>query len=1267
MAAVETGALNGGAVHSNHDRDPDGKLGSPKINGMNGIDSSTANETRLSNGNMSSTAVTGAAARPDAATSLRTSRINDLPDEIQHITTNYIPLGLLLQRLAQKTHNNLQDLIRELARKPVAGSGGTTALGIPPSLQSGTEDGSIENIEKKKALLDFARNEHANWVKALVITEWSKKASQISKLIDLENHMFEEELVRYEQSVFTMLNLKRNLNDARVSSPDLKTALNVLSRGAAGWMPDLGFLPVPPLTAQEQLKHLNNISTLLSLRLNLEDHDTIPYHFRHNRYTIASGRVTFRVPGDFEVDLTLASDDFTQQLWFLDLRFLFQPSPRDLTPSLRKALENRVNDVLGQEGLSGCYRMLHEYVLTHKINEMRRQARDLARRRWVDTLRVEQLNRAIAVQYWTSRHSGGNGSTNSSGPVSLANSQELRSWFIIGVHSGRDAASADMPEEQITSRLSLRWFRDNKEVKDLDDELIGRLLAPTTSETDKEGAASTDVITLSAETILQRVVALHVEHILSGIYAKLAAKPLFAKRLASMRLRISRTDASASFLEIQLTNASDRIWVRIDPVTGLFSLSPQHSRIISHHEMRINAVTTGAGPSHTGGGSTAIDPIDEGFTVLDSLRNLAAQESLGRRAKTSGWRLVRNAGAAGGPLVRTEDLRQLLNLRDSYQVLILQRAEWVKHQWYVLAGLSLSGDRWWLVRLNESQPPAPPPAPGQTPAAGGGYRIAMRMLLPMGGSPDDCDDSFFSDLTVYATGILLQYTDARELAARRTSAHAIRISNPYLPTRAKLPAMSIRLTDLLAGGPLAVGVATSETLDSSAEVSKRSALPLDNQPPTTASSATSTRRWWNDEYVRVLFRGVDTECSEDAEDGKESQRQMGVLAEARLTVLDRNKFRLLENSTRLDQDVAFNSRTGEFCLYLRAAVGESVIGVLVRRLWSIERLVGFLDAIRRESRVVHSQTVSLNRLVFSYSVGPGNPLSAAEQENLTTEAAVASAAAAASCGRWRVTVDLSNSEHVQLQLERGCPHLRVADFLNGVANDPTMFAAVPFFLTATLPLYRALDRMEDAWEPLQMRNAGMLGIFPRSLGWIVVRYALLPDPLGMHARPRLLVLDIRLRTRRGELLWQIRQVESNLSESPEGSGKPIANANANENDLAKIMRSIFQGRGPGWRGLSTAAVTSPYPPKHPEESSKTVSNAGGPAKTSTGSTGVEDCLLQIDENVRALLSSSPSAPPLLSPAAPKMQQQQQQQRRRAPSMTQQNKNGIAQAQTAHMS
>ncbi|CAK7217748.1 mediator complex subunit [Sporothrix eucalyptigena] len=1247
-AAIENGALNGDAVHTNHERD--GKPDSPKANGVNGVDASgvgTPVSTKVVNGDASSTAAKQASRdgseAAGAASATRSLRMNDLPDEIQHVTANYVPLGFLLQRLAQKTHNNLQDLIRELARKPVAGSGssgsGNTAVVAPPPLPPGTEDGSIENIEKKKALLDFARSEHANWVKALVITEWSKKASQISKLIDLENHMFEEELVRYEQAVFTMLNLKRNLNAARVPSPDLKTALHVLSRGTATWMPDLGFLPLPPLNAQEQLKHLDNISTLLSLRLNLDDHDTVPYYFR-NDYSIASGRVTFRVPGEFEVDLTLASDDFSQQLWFLDLRFLFSPSPRDLTFSLRKALEDRVNNVLGQEGLPGCYRMLHEYVLTHKINELRRQVRDLVRGRWIDTLRVEQLNRAIAVQYWTLRH--GNNSNN--GPSSTANNQELRSWFIIGVHSGRDAASVDLPEEQITSRLTLRWFRDNKEVKDLNDEQISELLASIITESEEDDESKEHAVVLSAETILQRVIALHVEHILTGIHAKLAAKPLFAKRLASMRLRISRTDASASFLEIQLTNAGDRIWVRIDPVTGLFSLSPQQSRVVTHSEMRINAAAAGGmlagGSSGTGG-----DPIEDGFAMLDNVRNLAAQEDLGRRAKSYGWQVVRNVTPGGGHLVKPDELRQVLNLRDSYQLLWLKRPDWAAPQWHVLAGLSLSGDRWWLVKLAELPPPTVPPAPGQPIPTSGGHRIVIQVKLPMGSSPSDLDDSFFSDLTIFATGVLAQYTDASRLTQQHKKAQATPYTNPYLPPRAKLPAMSIRLSELLAGGA---------TGDGSGMASATSAAAINQAViPSSANQSLATRRWWANEFVHLLFRGVDTEGNED--DTKENRRRLSVLAEARLTVLDRNKFRLLGNSARSDQDVAFNSRTGQFCLYLRAAVGESVIDTLVRRLRSIERLVGFLDAIRRESRVVHSQTVTLSRLAFSYSVGPGYPLSPEEKENLTTEAAVAAAAAAASCGRWRVTVDLSSSAQVHLQLERGCPHLRVADYLNNVANDPATFLSVPFFLTSTLSLHRALDRMEDAWESVQMRNAGMLGIFPRSLDWIIVRFLIPPDPPGAHARPRLLVLDLRLKTRRGNLLWQIRRVDN--SDSPNG---PNGANVAADDDLTKLIKRIFESSGPGWKGLLTAAVASPYPPKNPEEAPAAMAASGmtRPNKGSAGSTGIEDVLLQIDEGVRALLSSSN--------ASNVQQQRRAQAMAMAMAQAQQQNNGIPQAQTARM-
>ncbi len=114
---------------------------------------------------------------------------------------------------------------------------------------------------------------------------------------------------------------------------------------------------------------------MLSVRLTLDEYDKIPFQFRD--YSISSGRVTFKVEGEFEVDLTIADEDFEKQFWFIDFRFLFQPAPAELSDRVRQFIEKKVNDALATDGLAGCYRFLHEFVLTHKISEFYRQALDL--------------------------------------------------------------------------------------------------------------------------------------------------------------------------------------------------------------------------------------------------------------------------------------------------------------------------------------------------------------------------------------------------------------------------------------------------------------------------------------------------------------------------------------------------------------------------------------------------------------------------------------------------------------------------------------------------------------------------------------------------------------------------------------------------------------------------------------------------------------------------------------------------------------------------
>ncbi len=614
VVIMENGLHNG--LPTNHDRDrsygqlPNGSVGETKaiVNGDTAMDQ------------LQQPAPPGA------------SRMNDLPDEIQHITQNLIPLGVLVSRLAQRTHNALQERIMALAKIQVPGA--SPVNGNTPYATGLPGDVSPENLAKKTQLLKFIQETHARWVKALVITAWSRKAEPVSKLIDLMGYL-EQQKALYANNVDYMINIKRDLTFARLPNPDLKTALQVLSTGDAPWMADLGYIEPLPMSPKEQLKWIENLNTLLSLRLNLDDHDKIPYHFQD--YSIASGRVTFKVPGEFEIDLTIADEDFEKQYWFVDFRLLVEPAPAGLSDGSWEYLAKRVNEVLGMKGLKGCYEFLHEFVLTHKITEYVRQAFELSKGQWVDTLKIERLNRAMAIQYWLNR-------SPPDGP---------KSWIIVGVHSGNKPGVPSGPSS--TSHLTLRWFRDNQEVKDV--------------------AISLDDPTVSTERLLKKVIGKHIGHILTAIHSKLKTKRRFVDREASLALKISEDEPVDSTLKMQL-GYGDYLTVRIAPTTGFFAVTPQ-TRITWFGERRLNWQTK--------------NPTEEGPNYLEQVRYHYMSEAMSRRGRSLGWDACKQP-------VKTEDVKPLLNTREAFQAMWFRRRGWAK-QWYLMLSLSLSGDRWWLIEV----------------------------------------------------------------------------------------------------------------------------------------------------------------------------------------------------------------------------------------------------------------------------------------------------------------------------------------------------------------------------------------------------------------------------------------------------------------------------------------------------------------------------------------------------------------------------------------
>jgi hypothetical protein len=236
---MESGGQNGAL--SDHHKDS-------VINGINGVKSIDGSRAAPDKGKAPATttanngdnAVNGGAAgvpRTDSPVE-QVSRMNNLPDEIIHITQGFVPISLLLTRLAQSTHNSVQDKIAELAKMPIstAATNGSTNY-----TQSAPDDTSNDNLKKKGVFLNFIQDMHSKWVKALVIVEWSRKASMVSKLIDLKFHI-DQQRILYDTALDSIINVKRDLTYARMPSPDLKTALQILATGTAPWMPDVSAL-----------------------------------------------------------------------------------------------------------------------------------------------------------------------------------------------------------------------------------------------------------------------------------------------------------------------------------------------------------------------------------------------------------------------------------------------------------------------------------------------------------------------------------------------------------------------------------------------------------------------------------------------------------------------------------------------------------------------------------------------------------------------------------------------------------------------------------------------------------------------------------------------------------------------------------------------------------------------------------------------------------------------------------------------------------------
>ena len=618
-----------------------------------------------------------------------------LPPEIQHISSGYVSLSTLVERLAQETFNDLGNVINDMADITVEQPRPNGVLNHVNHLVNGNSAAKSDaNVQKKLRLLNFTNHWRPKFIKLLVLSQWARQAEAVSRVIDLKNWQ-DMQRMEYSGAATAIGELKRLLATVKEPSPDTKTALEVLLLGKASWLPDFGYLSEEPLSTKQMLGALRRINTLLSIRLNL--YESIPPILRE--FSVASGRATFRVPDEFEVDLSIADQDPKSQLYFLDLRFTFLPSVPSLPQGiLRSELEARANEILSRDGLQGLFELLHNLVLTHKLSILRSQAFDLVREYWSEDLVVEPVRRSIVVQYWSNRPGGKN-------------------WIEIGIRQGKERRLAYADIVQKISSLGMRCFRAGKEVHDIDVDL--------------------QLGDLSMESILKQVIARHSSHIFDSIATKLLSSLLYSSGCLKVKQKASNAEPLDASLLVQLTPCT-AIKVIQEPVSGRFAIQPS-SHLNNRAEYELNRL---------------ISPVTEAPSQLLYLRSLVIVDEVETKAAGIGWERVRSINP-------DKEAMQKHFPKSLLQTRFFRRKEW-SPKWVLALTTSLEGDLWWVVELSRHKS-SPEEPEGQAPPGrllNAAYVVTLKEKQSL---VFNSSQQMLIQVEWTAAGMISQYSDASKL------------------------------------------------------------------------------------------------------------------------------------------------------------------------------------------------------------------------------------------------------------------------------------------------------------------------------------------------------------------------------------------------------------------------------------------------------------------------------------------------------------------------
>ena len=262
-------------------------------------------------------------------------------------------------------------------------------------------------MERKIEIFNFASRTRMLLVRLLALVRWASSASKVDKCASIVMFLEKQSGLFLDTANQLAGMARETLVRATLPNFHLPAAAEILTTGSYSRLPRClseRIIPPAPITAKERTRTLLRLNQVIEHRLvNCQ----LPMQMRNLK--IADGTVTFTVPLEFSVRLTLLGDGPAQPWTLLGVDMLVEDRETGQGKALMHSLQVGYVRELAQSRLvenvrplEDLYQVLHGLAQLLQLEVLHNQTIRLCQDRLGRYIRVEEyiLGRALTISYW---------------------------------------------------------------------------------------------------------------------------------------------------------------------------------------------------------------------------------------------------------------------------------------------------------------------------------------------------------------------------------------------------------------------------------------------------------------------------------------------------------------------------------------------------------------------------------------------------------------------------------------------------------------------------------------------------------------------------------------------------------------------------------------------------------------------------------------------------------------------------------------------------